>query len=218
VTLTDLAADVRAATPSQAAELVVGRRAELVNELASCRRHLAGALRGKLETARAALAEAAGAEGLGGFPSRVQHERLSADSTRRALFASVRGLPAAYGERLGRAEQRVLAWPSRAALPHVAKDVDASIRRVMDRVNALLSEAKERVGGASGRLSALDPLAILARGYSVAYAKGAAAPLTSAADVAPGDEVRVLLAKGELDARVTAARPDGGLAAREREP
>src|SRR5262249_31090149 len=45
VTLTDLAADVRAATPSQAAELVVARREELVDELASCRRHLAGALR-----------------------------------------------------------------------------------------------------------------------------------------------------------------------------
>ena len=54
----------------------------------------------------------------------------------------------------------------------------------------------------SARLEALSPLAVLARGYAVAYADGSRAPLTAAKDVAIGGKIRVRLHEGELKAVV----------------
>jgi len=60
---------------------------------------------------------------------------------------------------------------------------------------------RHRFEGLAGRLDALSPLRVLARGYSVTFdARGHA--LTSAAQVKPGDQVRVRLHEGELDAQV----------------
>jgi exonuclease VII large subunit len=53
-------------------------------------------------------------------------------------------------------------------------------------------------------------LRVLARGYSVTFREGEAAPLTDAARVADGDPLKIVLARGELRARVTSRRiPDG---------
>lgn len=215
VTLTDLAADVRAATPSQAAELVVARREEFESRLASAKKHLAAALRGKLDRTRADLSALAGAQGLGGYPARVARGRLEANAVWSALFAAVRSLPSAYGERLSRAADRVAGWPERAALPHLLRHVAGRERALTEGMNARLLRARERVGGAVGQLSTLDPLRVLARGYAVAYKAGDPAPLLDADTLVPGDEVRILLARGELGARVTTVTPDGGLARRE---
>ena len=59
------------------------------------------------------------------------------------------------------------------------------------------------------RLSALDPLRVLARGYSVTYVEGTSAPLVDAEGVAPGDALRIVLARGTVRARVTDISKDG---------
>ena len=58
------------------------------------------------------------------------------------------------------------------------------------------------MSGCAARLQALSPLAVLARGYAVAYREGAKKPLLSAADVEDGEKIRVRLSSGELSALV----------------
>ena len=58
----------------------------------------------------------------------------------------------------------------------------------------------------SGRLDALSPLRVLARGYAVAFDQRGHA-LLRAGDVRPGESVRVRLHRGELEAQVTEVAP-----------
>ncbi len=205
VTLTDLAADVRAATPSQAAELVVARRDEFDKDLQGLDREIQRALRERLLGAGAQLDGLARHPALAGFPSRVGNASLRSDSMRQALVASFRRLPASYGERLLRLEARVAAWPSRAALPHQKARVQQDVQALADRLRARVATSAEALARAAGRLSALDPLRLLARGYSVAYREGEPAPLVDAGRVSPGDTVRLVLSRGELLTRVLEA-------------
>jgi exodeoxyribonuclease VII large subunit len=93
----------------------------------------------------------------------------------------------------------------------------AELARTRDRVANLKSTLGERsarrlerrragLRELARKLEILSPLAVLARGYAVAFREGSAAPLTAAAQVAVGERIRVRLHEGELGAVVR----DGG--------
>lgn len=209
VTLTDFAADVRAATPSQAAELVVARREELQGLLARGEKELVSALGARLADARTELLSLSGEEALAGFASRVQHASREAGGLSRALLSAVRGLPSLYGERLAWAEGRLRSWPDRAALPRRGEAVESERRTLVDRLTARLLRASEALAERASRLSALDPLQVLSRGYAVVSRAGQLVPITDASSTSPGDRLRVLLARGELLAEVREVVPGG---------
>jgi len=75
-------------------------------------------------------------------------------------------------------------------------------RAAADRMAARLASANEKLGVAAGRLEALSPLRVLARGYAIVNKEGETAPVTDAADLAPGDDVRLQLARGRAAARI----------------
>jgi exodeoxyribonuclease VII large subunit len=62
--------------------------------------------------------------------------------------------------------------------------------------------AVTQLGNVAGRLDTLSPLAVLGRGYAVAWNEDKTRVLRDASAVAPGDKVKVTLAKGELDCEV----------------
>jgi exodeoxyribonuclease VII large subunit len=97
----------------------------------------------------------------------------------------------------------------RAAFPLRRARADAAQAAAAERLARRLGAGRERLGALAGALSALDPLRVLARGYSVTYREGAKAPLTDAGEVAAGDALRVVLARGSLRARVTDTERDG---------
>lgn len=203
VTLTDLAADVRAATPSQAAELVVARRDEFEGLLERRGREMASALRGRVLSARNSLMALEGDPALSGLPARSEAASREVASLHRGLVGAVRALPARFGERLSLAESRVASWPERSALSRRLAEADAERRALSDRIGSRLLRAREALGETAGRLSALDPLRVLSRGYGVVYAGESLSPLTDAERVEPGQPLRILLARGELGAAVT---------------
>src|SRR5207253_2702793 len=59
-----------------------------------------------------------------------------------------------------------------------------------------------QLAGLSGRLDSLSPLAVLGRGYAVAWNDGRTRVLRDASTVAPGETVHVTLVRGELDCEV----------------
>lgn len=203
VTLTDLAADVRAATPSQAAELVVERREDFERRLAATGSDLRKILRGKLAEADGELKGMLLSTGFAAFPSRMNAGEAEVDSASAALLSTFRALPRAFGERLARLDERLRGWPARAAFPLLRRSSVQVTGALADRMKAVLTRFKGSLAKLSASLDALSPLEVLSRGYSVTYREEETAPLTDASRVAIGDALRVRLHRGELRARVT---------------
>ena len=210
-TLTDLAADARAATPSQAAEMLVpdaaARRAALDHLAARLRRavaHGVGARQAELDRARAALGSPAAVIARRQQPIREAMGRLAALSSR--LFARRRGELALVERRLAARHPSAVLATARATLgPLEARLASVARRRV--------AEARSTLGAGVAKLDALSPLHVLARGYAIVRAPDGRA-LRDAGRVGVGDELSVRLERGELTAVVTARRgseeADGG--------
>jgi exodeoxyribonuclease VII large subunit len=75
-------------------------------------------------------------------------------------------------------------------------------------MQAALETRQRKLEARAGRLDALSPLKVLERGYALARtAEGHV--VTDAAQVAPGDELHVRVARGELEVRVQKIKPEG---------
>jgi exodeoxyribonuclease VII large subunit len=210
VTLTDLAADLRAATPSQAAELVVERLDHFEERLERGERDLTISLKGRTDRAARDLARLASAPAFAGFPAAVVEGRLESRAAGAALLSSFRRIPSTLAARVAAAERRVASWVDRAAFSLRLTRVAQERRAAADRMAARVAAANEGLSIAAGRLEALSPLRVLARGYAVVTREGESAPLTDAARVAAGDGLGVRLARGRLRARVVSTEVDHG--------
>jgi exodeoxyribonuclease VII large subunit len=200
LTIADLVADLRAPTPSAAAELVVERKDEIVRRLTHARTRLVRSLEGRLALARAHLSAWSRSEGLVGFPRRLGEWRGMVSQSRDAIATSLRRRPAEYAARIAAARRLLEDFSRVAELPR-RRDRIGNLRSWLERRRSRLQESARR-------LEALSPLAVLSRGYAVAFRAGSAAPLTAASDVAIGERIRVRLHQGELGAVVR----DGGRA------
>ncbi|MEM6289609.1 MAG: exodeoxyribonuclease VII large subunit [Myxococcota bacterium] len=228
VSVSDMVADVRAATPSHAAELVVPDRAEFARALDGWKRRLIRATERAALDARARLE--ADRSRLGGHgrrlvtPARVRlrglERRLSAVHPRAKLAADAQRL-VALRARLVRAGEG-LSTPARTRLEAASAMLQASGASMSAGDRARLDEASQRLAragraiGERGRLrlakaaaslNALSPLSVLSRGYAVVSAADGKA-LTNAKDVSEGDAIAVRLAAGRVDATVVRTEED----------
>jgi exodeoxyribonuclease VII large subunit len=186
VTLAEFAADVRAATPSVAAEIVVPARTDELARLAGLTQRLHAAAsrdiagrRQLLDTERRALA------------SHHPQAQLAAERERIGLLL----------DRAARViDRRIEA--GRALLGRASEVLPALVAARIGGGRALLNEQ------AAG-LSALSPYATLERGYSIVRGPDGVV-LRSAVRVRPGDPLSIRLQRGELDARVETVRDSGG--------
>jgi exodeoxyribonuclease VII large subunit len=211
-TLVDFVADMRAPTPSAAAEIVVGAKEEIVRRVGQARRGLAQLCRRKIAEVRQRLDSAARAESLVRFRYTLLRRRDRFDAARETLEAIVSSRPAELARRAARARERLSAAGRLLRLDQRRGDAERLERAIGEKMRARVASARARLGAGAGRLRALDPLAILARGYAVVHrAGGAGAPLTDVASVRPGDRLEIRLARGRVGAIVaeTATEPEG---------
>lgn len=83
-------------------------------------------------------------------------------------------------------------------------DLDAALRR---SVNRIACDARAKLAAVAAGLDALNPLAVLARGYSITFRTGDRRPLTSPEGLSPGDLLRTRLASGEIVSEVRSTSP-----------
>jgi len=193
-TLVDLVADLRASTPTGAAEAAVPMRDELRLGWRKLEDRLLRATRGHLDRARHRVERLQGK--LRSPQSNLHQFRMSLDRFETRLEPAS-GL--ALRRRRGRIEQAA----ARLRLPDLGasrRDLQALEHRLEEDVRARCNRARHRLALASGRLDAMSPLGVLARGY--ALARGPDGRVLRRADqVRPGDVLRLRLAEGELQAR-----------------
>jgi exodeoxyribonuclease VII large subunit len=203
-TIADFVADVRAPTPSAAAERAVPVLADLRAELAlACRRAgraTAEAVRARrhvLERARARL----------GDPRRLLDVRRQTldEAAERARRQLARRLAASHADLRALETRLYRAHPHRRVLEQ--RNVLAALRHRLEAApRGALARRRHDVLALRGKLEALSPLRVLERGFSLAQLADGRL-LTRAEDARPGDEIRVRLRRGELHAKVRDVQP-----------
>jgi exodeoxyribonuclease VII large subunit len=200
-TIADFAADVRAPTPSAAAELVAAREDEIAATVESLSRDLLRAVRFQLVDARMRVQDAAMSRGFDDARAALHQSRLRADDAahkletlaaratqdarRRADVLSRRLQPA-------RVLARVAGARARFGVVKTARDAAIAAR---------LDEEGARLAVAVASLDALSPLAVLKRGYALAEDERGLL-LRDARQAKEGDALRVRLSEGVLHCRV----------------
>lgn len=207
-TIADFVADVRAATPSNAAELVVGARTDFLGRLDRLRKRAALALHRRLDRCRQHTHRLQTRSALARVPLEVANARRDwqdlSSRGRRAVLA-------ACGRRARRRDVLAGRLDSLAPRRRLAA-VAARLARVDTRLGAAVARrlARDRstLGERAARLGALSPLAVLGRGYAVCWDETHTRILRRADAALLGRTVHVRLAQGTLDCVVSRAEAD----------
>jgi len=201
-TIADFAADVRAPTPTAAAEIAVRHVGELKQELAYAERRMAASLRSRLAGAKERWQHAARSPFFT-QPRRsllAQAERL--DRLRESLGYRIQAEQGKAKERLARAEGRLQAANPRQQAAFARKRVSTASRGLELAMSGILRDKMNGYGAILRQLDALSPLKVMARGYSLAYDEQEKRLIRSIREVQPGDPIRVRLADGKLDCQI----------------
>jgi exodeoxyribonuclease VII large subunit len=208
VTIADFVADLRAPTPSAAAEMVVAAHDEFCHRIERLSQRLHTAARQAVQQRRSAIHALVTRRGFAGWHARLaMHGRHAAELTH--------GLKRAILGRLARHDRSFRALRQRLDAQDVQRRLAASRGRLttMDErlrggVRRSHQRADARLRVLAGRLENLSPLAVLSRGYAVCWNADRTRIIRSAAAVAAGDDVRVTLHEGEITC--TVRPPNGG--------
>ena len=199
VSISDFVADVRAPTPSAAAELLAPDNSDLLQRITSLRRRLQMHMRSHLTHARLRL---------DGMTRRMRHpgERLRQQAQR--LDDLDMRLRRALQQQLQQQQQKFVRTEARLAAQHPGRQLTLLAQRLQSLSDRLpraiqrqLTQRRQAFSAAAHGLQLVSPLATLGRGYSILLdARGQA--IRSAGQTRPGQKLRARLAEGELLVRV----------------
>ena len=205
-TIADFVADLRAPTPSAAAERVIQAKDEIVARIDSLERRQVSAITLRLARVRARVAAVTDHRVFEAERGRVRHlGQRTDDLARRAEAALVRRLEQAR-DALRRTRQRSEAFRWDRQLATRRQQVDRLQQRMGDLVSARFDARRAAFLRVAGKLDTLSPLAVLSRGYALVW-DGGDHLLRDPGQVAVGDPLTIRVSGGRLAARVTAKEP-----------
>ena len=197
-TIADFVADHRASTPSVAAEMVTLALGEISGRLEDLSDIMSTAIRYRLLELKSSLRELSASRAFNETPARIQSlsQRLDAAlfSLETSLAKTIKEARAAHEPIAGRlrdADIRRYTVVQQGRLGVLAE-------RLKSAASVALDKRGEQLAVAAGKLGSLSPLAVLSRGYAIAFdSRGRI--IKRAADVRAGERIRVRVAEGEIN-------------------
>jgi exodeoxyribonuclease VII large subunit len=201
-TIADFVADVRAPTPSAAAEIVVGAKDDLCARIDGLRRRADGALGIRLARVRARVAALTQHRVFEAERGRIRNQAQRVDElARRAQTGLTRRVERAR-DRYRRAGERLEAFRWDRQIADRRARVASQEGRLAGLARQHVVSRRSALARLAGKLDSLSPLAVLSRGYALVF-DASGRLVRDAAEVSVGDALRIRVQSGGLAARVT---------------
>jgi exodeoxyribonuclease VII large subunit len=206
-TIVDFVADLRAPTPSAAAELVIRSRIEIEGQAEAARERLVRAMERRLLEARHALTERAQHGAFARMMDLIRQRQQRVDDLTYRLEREERLTLEKLRRRWESFAAAVRHYDARRVLAGMRRELEVESAALVGGMRNLLLQHKVRAERMTTALEALSPLAILERGYALVF-DDAGQLVKEASQVKAGDEISARVARGEIRAVVNEA--EGG--------
>jgi exodeoxyribonuclease VII large subunit len=200
-TIIDFVADLRAPTPSAAAELVIRSRIEVETQAEAIGERLVRAMERRLLEARHALMERAQHGAFARMMDLIRQRQQKVDDLTYRMERTERQMLELMRRRLETVSAAVRHYDLRRVLAGIRGELEAGTAAMAAAMRHQLLLNKVRVERMGRALEALSPLAILERGYALVF-DGNGQLVKDASMLEPGSEIRARLARGEIQASV----------------
>ncbi len=206
VTISDLVADVRAPTPSAAAEMVVRSKRDLAERLDGLLARLRAALREAVSARRESLHRTGADRAFQAARADLRDRMQRVDDQTHRLRLSLDRRAQRWRHEVDVLTQRIAPRQLAARLMARRAAAVSNARLLRSAVGSAVDRPRERVASFGQRLHALSPLAVLERGYAICRLEPVGAILKDAEAASPGDAVSVRLHRGDLSCEVKEVR------------
>lgn len=200
-TIVDFVADLRAPTPSAAAELVIRSRQEIEEQGEALRLRLARAMRYRLLMAKQTLTEAAQQGAFARMMEGINLRQQRLDDLGFRLEKAERKLIERHRRKWEQVSAVIRHYDARRVLAGMRRDLASHAIAITSAMHTLLLRRRSRIEQIEHQLKALSPVAILERGYALVF-DSAGKLVKNSAQVDAGDEISARLAHGSLTAKV----------------
>lgn len=206
-TIADFVADLRAPTPSAAAELVIRSRVEIENQTEGLHERLTRAMERRLLEARHALTELAQHVAFARMMDLIRRRQQKLDDLTYRLERSERQKLEMLRRQLETISGAVRHYDLRRVLAGIRQELEAGTAALASAMRNILLVYRVRVERMGRALEALSPLAILDRGYALVF-DSSGNLVKDALQVKAGDAILARVARGEIRARVEKSNQD----------
>ena len=200
-TIADFVADVRASTPSAAAELVVQTRREFDKHIADLRQALSDQIRYRILVLSRRVHELGASRGFRRPLDLLRQQRQRADEMTSRLALGLRARLEQSRKRYAAAHLRIFRFDFRVRISALRIRLERRATELAKQMERLTRVKRERLGKLLVQLEERGPLKVLERGYSI-VTDSAGAVLRDASVVALGDSISIQLYKGKLSTEV----------------
>jgi len=201
-TICDFVADLRAPTPSAAAELVVRRKDEFFAHIDRLGERLDAAIHHRLRRMETRLHSLEARSGFAGYEGRLAVRGRHMSELAAALRQRISQGIARRSRRHELLRRSLDQFDPRHRLAAVRTRLVSREGQLQAAVRRRISGAETRLGSLAARLDGLSPLAVLGRGYSVTWDASRTRIIRDASTLAAGDQVSVTLERGQFAATV----------------
>lgn len=206
-TITDFVSDLRAPTPSAAAEIVMPEKSELYSEITRQNAYLEAVMANRLSVLRASLDRLV--EKLRDPRRRIDDFKIKTDDHASRLSKAMARCLVKEKQRLEWLTRRLYANSPKRKIAYENEKTTRTADRLYAAMDRLVSLERMKLGQLDSRLETLSPHNVMDRGYSISLLLPGKKVVTDAEKVDIGDRIKLLLARGSLTCRIEGKQNNG---------